>query len=232
MKICGVEFTWFEIIQMIGSLGTAAAFFITFFTLLEMRRQTRLQNNPIVKLRYRTSQEIDEDYFEEYKIYDVLFPKIGDKWKSHTTSMFGNNIDLKEKILYIEVKNSGKSEISTLSFATHLHVEVLSNPDPAIKGKNNSDNNVDFSEYIDLEPGDCCYIPVCDISHFPKYKLLINDLKYYGDSKIRVLKNINGDREHSDINRKLDPQYKSMAERKEVLAKLLKSVNSTKEIDD
>ncbi len=166
--------------SIIGSLATAAAFFITWSTLRELKRQTELANDPLLKLRLRewdASRLLGNGSISE-KYHD---PEPHEQWLRIITK----NLDqqdlsgLSDRYFVVELSNVGKSEITRVSFELSLRVSMYEGHYKVLKyAIEPTEHTWDLETDCDLTGGTTIHLLITNVRYFPVYRFQIKGLRY------------------------------------------------------
>jgi len=152
------------IAQIIGSLATAGALWVTYKTLRELKRQTDLANNPLLKIRYRFTDIFPNDDANVNKEYLKGEPL--ENWRNIITRNLQQDLgSLNDRFLIVELSNAGKSEITSLSFDLILDVSMFANN---VLGYKIEPTN--YKWHLDL---------TSELSEQTSVKLLITNVRYF-----------------------------------------------------
>lgn len=202
------------IAQIIGALATGGALLVTYFALIEMRRQTKLANDPLLKIRGRLQ---DPAYFEGKNVEDKINMSAYDeapykKWQTYISNNLHQELSgLQDKIFCLELTNKGKSEITHLSIEYTYEVEMIDEKHilPVPSQPQKFPGNLKFM--VDLEEKSSLLIPIVRIKYFPKFTFKILKLDYTDIRKIKF-HDYDGDSEYINTNGLLIPTEKTISE--------------------
>jgi len=168
------------IAQIIGALATGGALWVTYFTLKEMRHQTKLANDPILKIRYRL-RDSNKFYtrFDEEIVLEHEDEAPYKKWLSCISDNLHQDLSgLQDKIFYLEFTNGGKSEITHISIDYSFSVEMLDNNGVLPVPFQPTIDNYQKDFIIELGEKSSAILPIVRIKYFPKFKFSILKLIY------------------------------------------------------
>lgn len=159
--------------EIIGALGTAAAFIVTWLALREMQTQTKLANNPILKFRFKYFQRLLSD--NPYNIHFVT--GIHDQWAQIIRNNLEQSLDgLENKFLVIELTNSGKSEITQVQFSLTFNVRMFEND--ILTFITPSEDELQKDIVVELSELRSVVIPITNIRYFPIFSCSISGMRY------------------------------------------------------
>jgi len=162
--------------QMLGSLGTAGALWVTYRTLIELKRQTDLANNPILKLRFRFHNTLQHTACTVIK--DYLDNEPFNCWLNIITGNLRQDISrLDDRYLSIELTNSGKSEITNVTLVLLLDVMMFENDVLGYKIEP-TQFRWDLDPLVELGEKDSILIPIVNTRYFPIYNMRISELRF------------------------------------------------------
>lgn len=162
--------------QIVGSLATAGALWVTFKTLMELKRQTDLTNNPHLKLRFRILDNVSPKDIPSRK--DFYDDELHDTWiRFITNNLDQDTSDLIDKYLFLEFSNAGKSEITEIVFDLRLKVEMFENDILGIE-VNPTSKQWHRDIHVELDEKGKISMPITNVRYFPIYKAQVTNLKY------------------------------------------------------
>lgn len=175
--------TFVALAQIVGAIATAAAFWATWLSFREMKRQTELSNNPTLKVRFRHTTSLEPSLYITQGSTILAGFQLEDphrNWLNIITRNFDQDISaLEDSILTLDFSNAGKSEITKIEFTLNLRVimfegseEILGIPDAEIS------YDEEFNFISELAERDHVYIPLTNTRYFPVYHCSIVNLKY------------------------------------------------------
>jgi hypothetical protein len=211
------ELTTFDYIigcaQIVGSLATAGAFIVTYRTLKEMKRQTDLDNDPVLKIHFRS---YDKKGFEEIvssgNSIKWDFSPISAPYTSWQT-IIHNNLkqdlsSLKDQYIVLELCNCGKSEISLINFKITLTIKMFESDlipisfKPTIYSK-------EFSIPVELNENNSIFFRIANAKYFPIYSCELTNINYLDIHKKKYVDFI-GDLSVNESNENLRPIAEEM----------------------
>ena len=193
------------IAQIIGSLATAGALWVTYRTLRELKRQTDLANNPLLKIRYRFIEIIPTDTTNISKDYYDEKPFEG--WRKVITRNLQQDLgSLNDSFFIIELSNAGKSEITSLSFDLNIDVAMFDNnvlgyDIQPIHYQWHLDVTSELTEKASVK------LPITNIRYFPIFKSQVTNISYKDIRGIEYT-NFDGPQTVEKSNEILRPQPK------------------------
>lgn len=187
--------------QVIGAIATAAAFWVTFLTLRELRRQTGLANNPHLKIRIRAiSKDIGDLADGSGELIFDTNPH--ETWQRIIHNNLRQDLSqLKDNFLYIEFTNGGKSEITQIRFDYRLDIRMFEN-DILEYGIDPPGLNGDHQIICELTGQESFYLSIDNTRYFPIYSLNLIDVKYR-DVRGNEYTDFDGPTQHGPIENNL-----------------------------
>ncbi len=172
-----------SIAQIVGAIATAAAFWATWLSLREMRRQTDLSNNPTLKVRFQHHLSQTSNYYITQGVSILDCHELEDphrNWLNIITRNFDQDLSaLDDSFLTLDFSNAGKSEITRIQFTYHLHVIMFEGSDEILGiplAETSYDEEFDFIS--ELSEREHLYVPLTNTRYFPIYHCSISNLKY------------------------------------------------------
>lgn len=197
--------------QIIGSLATAGAFIVTYRTLKEMKRQTDLSNNPVLKIHFRImNPEIFKKTLESKTYIKSEFDT--SPYKSWQT-IIHNNLQqdlsgLQDQFLVVEFCNCGKSEISKVNLNFNLTVKMIDN-DVIPISFNPTEYSKFFSFPVELMENDSVFLGISNIKYFPNYCCRLSNIEYL-DIHNKKYSDFIGETQKEETNEMLRPKVEEI----------------------
>lgn len=190
--------------QIVGSLGTAGALIFTYKHLIELRKQTDLANDPILKIRIK---KIAPNADKELTNMDYFKNGPHDCWQKFITRNLEQDLGgLKDTYLTLELKNAGKSEITKVNIFVIITVKMLENDvlgveiNPTNYEWELSDFNVELGDH---DPP--IMIPLANSKYFPDFALRIRNISYWDVRGQKRYTNYDGPPIITEVNEILRP---------------------------
>jgi hypothetical protein len=167
-----------SIAEIIGALATAAAFWVTYLTLKQMKSQAELANNPYLKIRFRNIKDVGAYIQQNPHIPNHLDNEPYETWLSIINKNLNQDLTgLVDYILFLEFSNAGKSEITNIHFDLNLVVSMFENN---ILGYNIEPTKYKWKKdlQVELTERGVVSIAIVNTKYFPIYQCKITNLIY------------------------------------------------------
>lgn len=165
--------------QIIGAIGTAGAFWVTWATLREMKRQTDLASNPQLKVRFRLPKRISRRRSAGRSVLvDHYQREPYETWRRIITQNLDQDISaLEDQHLTLELTNAGKSEITQVAVTLALEVSMFENE---VLGFSIEPTPYEWpiEAMVELSERESVLVPITNIRYFPIYICRISDVRY------------------------------------------------------
>lgn len=167
------------IAEIIGAFATAGAFWVTLKTLLEMKRQTDLANDPRLKIRFQYLDSISNpDTLDCPVLTEQYDSEPHNTWRRIITNNLEQDIsDLKGQYLTLKLSNAGKSEITQIVFEMSLEVRMFENDVLGFE-INPTDYTWPQELVVELSERKSVLLPVANVRYFPIYVCRMSNLTY------------------------------------------------------
>lgn len=194
--------TWLQILviiaDIVASLAAGYGVLLAAQNLAEVRRQTALANDPILKIRLRHSNRTPDggQYYTR---------KLHSAWQRFITNNL-ESVRASDDFISLELSNAGRSEITDVTLKFTLTVTMFEGPALESSLAPQTDEWFLNLDQLELGEGQLISIPLTNTRYFPIYTFRISAVSYRDIRNAKLFTTYNGPRSGGPFeNPGLDP---------------------------